>query len=63
MDEITQQSFDGNNTIYSVIFEEPTPWQLKISDGLIMHFKEGKQPNRFHRFMQRVFFGFVWSKN
>lgn len=24
--------------------------------------QEGKQPNAFHRFMQRICFGFKWSR-
>lgn len=34
---------------------------LHIGDGLTFTFYE-KLPNRFHRFMQWLFFGFRWEK-
>ena len=35
-------------------------WQAQILDSVV--YKVEKPPNRFHRFMQRLCFGIVWSK-
>jgi hypothetical protein len=38
-------------------------WKCQIiEDHLVWHVEEGKQPNAFHRLMQRLFFGIKWSK-
>jgi len=41
-------------------------WRVEYKHGnrrLIYHVKEGQQPIRFHRFIQRVCFGFKWEKD
>lgn len=44
-------------------FELPkqSDWQCKFMDFTYVPNK-GKEPNRFHRFMQRVLLGVKWSK-
>ena len=40
-------------------------WQCYLTggpDGLVLVPNEGNVPNAFHRFMQRVCFGFRWVK-
>lgn len=37
-------------------------WKLTVGDGFNLFYYEGKQPNRFHRWMQKVFLGFKWEK-
>lgn len=37
--------------------------ELTVSDGFVINFTEKhKYPNAFHRFMQRLFFGFKYKK-
>jgi hypothetical protein len=37
-------------------------WKCQLIEGVYWNAEEGKQPNAFHRFMQRLFFGIKWSK-
>jgi hypothetical protein len=37
-------------------------WRLTIGAEYQIFYREGNQPNRFHRWMQKVFFGFNWEK-
>jgi hypothetical protein len=37
-------------------------WKCQLTHGTYWYVEEGKQPNAFHRFMQRLCFGIVWSK-
>jgi hypothetical protein len=37
-------------------------WVCELHPSTYWHVEEGKQPNMFHRFMQRVCFGFKWSR-
>ena len=37
-------------------------WKLSIGKTFWVQFYEGDQPNRFHRWMQKVFLGFKWEK-
>ena len=37
-------------------------WQLCLSAGYYFTPIEGCVPNRFHRFMHRVMFGFKWER-
>jgi hypothetical protein len=37
-------------------------WKCQLMEGTYWRVEEGKQPNAFHRFMQRVCFGFKWSR-
>lgn len=41
----------------------PYAWQMKISPNTYFGVMEGNQPNRFHRFMQKLCFGIEWSRN
>lgn len=36
-------------------------WSLAKDDGIV--FRPTARPNRFHRFMQRVFLGIIWTKD
>jgi len=48
----------------SEIFYPPRPkWALQfVKDPMGVTFNLPKAPNAFHRWMQRVCFGFVWKK-
>ena len=37
-------------------------WKCELHPSTHWHVEEGKQPNAFHRFMQRICFGFKWSR-
>lgn len=37
-------------------------WKCQLVPKVFWHVEEGKQPNAFHRFMQRLCFGFKWSR-
>lgn len=43
---------------------EPSDWELVIGGeyGIIYTPTKGKEPNRFHRFMQGLVLGFKWRK-
>lgn len=37
-------------------------WTVQIAPGWTHRVPEGQEPNRFHRWMQRVCFGLKWHK-
>lgn len=37
-------------------------WRVEVMKDVYWMREEGEQPNAFHRFMQRIFFGFKWEK-
>jgi hypothetical protein len=37
------------------------PWQLQLSEGSELQFFLPTAPNLFHRWMQRLCFGVVWT--
>ena len=37
-------------------------WKCKLIEGTYWYIEDGKQPNAFHRFMQRICFGIKWSR-
>lgn len=37
-------------------------WKCELHPNTYWHCEEGKQPNAFHRFMQRLCFGVKWSR-
>lgn len=50
-----------NQKLY--IAKEPEfAWKCELISEIILSVEEGKQPNAFHRFMQRLVFGFKWSR-
>ena len=40
---------------------QPYEWEMRFCAGNNVVWCHHNAPNRFHRFMQRIFFGFVWS--
>jgi hypothetical protein len=38
-------------------------WKVKIAGSLVLVPLEGKEPNAFHRLMQRLILGFKWEKS
>ena len=50
----------GCGTITSTLPEYA--WRCHLCYGTSFPVEEGKQPNSFHRFMQRLFFGITWEK-
>ena len=44
-------------------YEPPkASWSVCVGGGYKIMCIEGKQPNRFHRWMQKVFLGLKWEK-
>lgn len=41
---------------------EPSEWQATLLPGLKVRPNKGCEPNAFHRFMQRLAFGIVWTR-
>ena len=37
-------------------------WRCYLGSNLMLNVEEGKQPNAFHRLMQRLCFGFRWER-
>lgn len=37
-------------------------WKCELHQSMYWHVAEGKQPNAFHRLMQRLCFGVKWSR-
>jgi hypothetical protein len=47
---------------YTIITPPKASWKCELHKGIFWNCEEGKQPNAFHRFMQRLFFGVKWSR-
>jgi hypothetical protein len=37
-------------------------WRCHLIPGVVYHLEEGRQPNAFHRLMQRLCFGVRWER-
>lgn len=37
-------------------------WKCELCKNTFWYVEEGKQPNAFHRFMQRLCFGIKWER-
>jgi len=37
-------------------------WKCQLTKGTYYFVEEGKQPNAFHRFMQKLCFGVIWRR-
>jgi hypothetical protein len=37
-------------------------WRCHLVPGVVYHLEEGRQPNAFHRLMQRLCFGVRWER-
>lgn len=46
----------------SVNVIEKFEWKLTIGESYQIFFFEGRQPNRIHRWIQKVCLGFKWEK-
>ena len=47
---------------YKIYSPPKASWRCELHPSTYWHVQEGKQPNAFHRFMQRLCFGIKWSK-
>lgn len=47
---------------YTIIAPPKMAWKCELHKNTFWHCEEGKQPNAFHRFMQRLCFGIKWSR-
>jgi hypothetical protein len=47
---------------YTISIPPKPAWKCQLINGVYWNVEEGKQPNAFHRLMQRLFFGIKWSK-
>jgi hypothetical protein len=41
---------------------EASDWQCRLTDNLVLRPNKGGEPNWFHRWMQRLAFGFRWER-
>ena len=56
-------SEDNGSYFFHIVDTEPSGWQMTIVPGYVYRPSRAVGiPNRFHRFMQRVFFGFKWER-
>jgi hypothetical protein len=57
---------DATKTDWTLQIPEMSEWQCWLigdgSWGTVIHPKKGDEPNWFHRWMQRMAFGFRWEK-
>ena len=62
MEIIDYTDSDGNTPLLALA--EPPPYYCDLlGDGSFVFYPRQGVPNRFHRFMQRLCFGFIWRKN
>lgn len=65
MDEIDYNSIkltsEDSGRAYH-IYAPKMSWKCEIHPSTFWYCEEGRQPNAFHRFMQRLCFGIKWSK-
>jgi hypothetical protein len=47
---------------FSIVKPEPSEWVCRITRDLTLHPNKGNEPNWFHRWMQRLAFGFKWER-
>ncbi len=50
----------GKYTVANASTFSPYQWRWSIAPGC--YFQVVSAPNRFHRFMQRVFLGLIWER-
>ena len=51
-----------HNENCSVRYLPVMAWRCEVAPKTYWHCAEGKQPNAFHRMMQRLAFGFKWER-
>jgi hypothetical protein len=44
------------------LMDQNYAWKCELHPSTYWHCEEGKQPNAFHRLMQRLCFGVKWSR-
>lgn len=47
---------------YRIYSPPKDAWRCYLAPHFCINVPEGKQPNRFHRWMQRLCFGFRWER-
>jgi hypothetical protein len=52
----------SNRIIDPIISQPKMSWKCELHPNTYWHCEEGKQPNSFHRFMQKLCFGVKWSR-
>lgn len=56
-------SFEAVNGLEYTAFKTPKyAWKCELHPNTYWQCEEGKQPNAFHRFMQRLCFGLKWTR-
>ena len=48
---------------WTIRMDEPSAWRCILTGDTIYQPRKGCEPNRFHRWMHRLAFGFRWEKN
>lgn len=56
-----QQTPHWNDVNTSTIEIPEYHWQCQMTKNMVYNVVAGVQPNRFHRMMQRLAFGFKWT--
>lgn len=47
---------------HMAILQPKMAWKCELHTNTFWHVEEDKQPNAFHRFMQRLCFGVKWTR-
>jgi hypothetical protein len=57
--------YTSSGHIESIKLPKSSPWKAKLfgDNGIVYCPRINCEPNRFHRFMQRLCFGIIWEKN
>lgn len=53
---------DNRQQEFSTLMGPKYTWKCELHPSTYWHVQEGKQPNAFHRFMQRLCFGVKWTR-
>jgi hypothetical protein len=48
--------------MYNTIKLPQYKWKCELTNNTFWYVEDGKQPNMFHRFMQRIILGFKWTE-
>lgn len=54
--------WNDSSKYYTINIPDASEWSVK-SNGIMYRPNKGDEPNAFHRFMQRLAFGFKWTKD
>jgi hypothetical protein len=53
-------TYSGTKTIFNIHTPKYSDWKIQMFPGTHCRPLLGGEPNRFHRWMHKLFFGFEW---